>query len=340
VTPLMSKIYLRLVNSPAEYWEREGVLRFEAEAQKGKQIKAWDRLCVVTGVASATANKALTWLHNQVIIGYFSGKNGVGLRIFLNRAVSSIGVRAPSANQKNLRNYPVSFEVSHASPNETPSIDSFAVLEILDTDLNPSAPNNGANTKLIDETCTEIKSNSPNQPQHDLEKGGRESKRPEVPSPGVVPIEEIITRLRSELEPSLKIAATEAAARAAAREHLRTREWFEMKALPKAVRVAQSESYNLFRKYGTLNNKTQSVRAELEIGRASEPLPQPRPLSDKEILELAESCVAMLELQGKSVDKTLAEISIDNGGWLLAEEAPKVRETAQYLLLRQGNERA
>ena len=27
VTPLMSKIYLRLVNAPEGYWEREGVLR-------------------------------------------------------------------------------------------------------------------------------------------------------------------------------------------------------------------------------------------------------------------------------------------------------------------------
>ena len=31
VTPLMSKIYLRLVNAPAQYWERDGVLRFEGE---------------------------------------------------------------------------------------------------------------------------------------------------------------------------------------------------------------------------------------------------------------------------------------------------------------------
>src|ERR687883_2114474 len=65
VTPLMSKIYLRLVNAPDRYWERDGVLRFEAESRAGKQVKAWDVLCEVVGVASATANKAVTWLHDS-----------------------------------------------------------------------------------------------------------------------------------------------------------------------------------------------------------------------------------------------------------------------------------
>src|ERR1044072_9722398 len=53
VTPLMSKIYLRLVNAPAQYWEREGVLRFEAEAGEGRRVKAWDALCETVGVGGA-----------------------------------------------------------------------------------------------------------------------------------------------------------------------------------------------------------------------------------------------------------------------------------------------
>src|ERR671912_1617209 len=108
VTPLMSKIYLRLVNAPDQYWEREGVLRFEAQCREGKQVKAWDVLCEALGVASATANKAITWLHDSGIIGYFAGKNGVGIRIFLNRAAASIGVRASSAGQKILHFAPAS----------------------------------------------------------------------------------------------------------------------------------------------------------------------------------------------------------------------------------------
>src|SRR5437763_9078794 len=56
VTPLMSKIYLRLTTAPAHYWEREGVLRFEAGLREdGKQVKAWGALCELLGVASATA---------------------------------------------------------------------------------------------------------------------------------------------------------------------------------------------------------------------------------------------------------------------------------------------
>src|SRR5881275_210131 len=58
VTPLMSKIYLRLVNAPDRYWEREGVLRIEAEIREEKLVKAWSVLCDLVGVASATASKA------------------------------------------------------------------------------------------------------------------------------------------------------------------------------------------------------------------------------------------------------------------------------------------
>src|SRR5918911_3956137 len=41
VTPLMSKIYLRLVNAPEGCWERDGVLRFESELRETGQVKAW-----------------------------------------------------------------------------------------------------------------------------------------------------------------------------------------------------------------------------------------------------------------------------------------------------------
>ena len=40
VTPLMSKVYLQLINAPATYWERDGVLRFEAEfREEGSQSR-------------------------------------------------------------------------------------------------------------------------------------------------------------------------------------------------------------------------------------------------------------------------------------------------------------
>jgi hypothetical protein len=42
ITPLMSKVYLRLVNAPGGYWEREGVLRFAGEERDGTWVTAWE----------------------------------------------------------------------------------------------------------------------------------------------------------------------------------------------------------------------------------------------------------------------------------------------------------
>src|SRR4028119_1697148 len=58
VTPLMSKIYLRLASAPPEFWEREGVLYFCARDVAGCPVKASTVLYGLLGVASATAHKA------------------------------------------------------------------------------------------------------------------------------------------------------------------------------------------------------------------------------------------------------------------------------------------
>ena len=60
VTPLMSKIYLRMVNAPEKFWEREGVLRIESEVRDEKLVKAWAVFCDLVGVASATTG-AFLW---------------------------------------------------------------------------------------------------------------------------------------------------------------------------------------------------------------------------------------------------------------------------------------
>ena len=332
VTPLMSKIYLRLVNAPDQHWEREGVLRFEAQCREGKQVKAWDVLCETLGVASATANKAVTWLHDSGIIGYFAGKNGVGIRIFLNRAAASIGVRASSAGQKILHFAPASSGAGHASQNEAAFDDSFADSEGSDSDLNPHAPKNGADTNPVDKTQPE-----PTPPLDAQARTGREGRKIESPAqhPGAFPVDEVVARLKNELEPCVRSAATQAAAETAAREMARTREWFETKALPKAVRVAQHETYGLLRKHGIADERTRSARAGLEVGRANSDSytpPAAHKLTPEEIRETAETCVALLEAQGKSIDVTLSEISSEGGGWLLPEDAPRVREAALELL--------
>src|SRR5205085_4133555 len=260
VTPLMSKIYLRLVNAPDRYWEREGVLRFEAECREGKQVKAWDLLCEALGVASATANKAVRWLHDSGIIGYFAGKNGVGLRIFLNRATTSIGVRAASAGQKILHFAPASSDAAHASQNEPAFKDSFADSDGSDSDIKPHAPKNGADTKRVDKKVLDPTPQLDTQSHTEQE--GREVAAP-VQGPSTVSVDEIVERLKSELEPCVKAAATQAATQTAAREMARTREWFETKALPQAVRVAQHETYDLFRKHGSLDERSRRARADL-----------------------------------------------------------------------------
>jgi len=325
VTPLMGKVYLRLVNAPNGYWERDGVLRFESEVREAGQVKAWSVLCEVLGVASATANKALRWMREQGIIGYFAGKNGVGIRIFLNRAASSVG-------KKILQFPPASSGARPASRDETAFKDSYADSDGLDPDLNSHAPKNGADTN------GEVKTPSELNPGRKTDRQPRSRLAVQEVGPaqiiGSVPVDEIVRRLRDELEPCVRAAA----AQAAAREHERTREWLERSGIPKATRVAQHEAYNVLKSHGLIN--TAAVRAGLEVGRGGAACaPAARPLTREEVAETAEACVALLEAQGKSIDVTLSEISSEGGGWLMPRDAPRVREAAQALLRERAEKR-
>lgn len=332
VTPLMSKIYLRLVSAPAGFWEREGVLYFAAGDEGGRPIKASKVLYGLLGVASATAHKALRWMHGQGIIGYFAGKNGAGIRIFLNRATESIGVRTAAAGKKILPFGRGSNDGGHGSTDEPAFNDSYAVSEVLETDRNPRAPKSGAETKPVVKAFS-----APDQPQQFASptpegKDERESGEG-ARTYGGAPMAEIVGRLRAELEPCVKEAASRAAAQTASREMERTREWFETKALPKAVRVAQRETYNLLRKYGKPAGDGGRGSANLEVGRhaGGHTAVTARALTSEEIRETAEVCVALLETQGKSIEVTLSEISSEGGGWLLPEDAPRVRELAEVM---------
>ena len=327
VTPLMSKIYLRLVNAPACYFERDGVLRFESEVRDERHVKAWAVLCDVLGVASATANKALAWLHEQGIIGYFAGKNGVGVRIFLNRAAASIGMRVESAGKKILPFAPASNVVARASNDEPAFNDSYAVLETLDSDYDPHAPKNGATQTQLVETTSKKSCNQ----QFDSEPA-MTAKRVENSVPvataalSATALNELALRLRQELEPALTMVA----ARTAAREHERTRAWLEERGLPKAARVAQREAYNLLRQHGLI--KSTPTREGREVC----PLPPPtsptaRSLPPEELEELASTCLAMLEVHGQAVEATLAALSSDAGGDLSAADVAKVLALAQAM---------
>jgi len=325
VTPLMSKIYLRLVRAPVKFWEKDGVLRFEAEwRETAGQTKAWTVLCETVGVASATASKAIQWMHEQGIIGYFAGKNGVGIRIFLNRAASSIGVRA---GKKILEFSPASRAERRASLNEPAFNDSYAVRdEVSDTDFNSCAPKSGAEDKRVVKTSPET--GATQEPHAEAVSGPRrrEVENPEPNLSGTLSIDEIVRRLKSELEPSLQTAAQEAARR----EHERTREWLENRGLPKAARVAQREAYNVLKNHGVISAANERARADLQVGR-HDYVAEAKPLTEGEIKELAEMCIAMLETHGQAIDTTLAEISSEAGGCLLSEDAPKVRALAESM---------
>jgi hypothetical protein len=322
VTPLMSKIYLRLVNAPAQYWERDGVLRFEGELSGEVWVTAWEALCETVGVASATANKALRWMHEEGIIGYFAGKNGVGIRVFINRAASSIGTR--SAGKKILEFPRASSRGARTSLDEVAFSDSYADSEVLETDLNPRAPKDGAEQA---EVVKNHPAPAPTYSRHPPQAVVSEN----VPPPQIalrveVPVEEIVLRLRRELEPSLQSAAR----RAAAQEHERTREWLESRGLPKVARVAQREAYNVLRKYGVIKDAVQSSHAD--VGRCIPVELEHHPLSEIEVQELAQACVAMLEAQGQAIEVTLSEMSTEAGGFLMPEDAPRVRVKAKAIL--------
>ena len=322
VTPLMSKIYLRLINAPVVYWEREGVLRFTAQTgEGGKSLTAWTSLCGMLGVASATARKALCWMHEVGVIGYFAGKNGVGIRIFLNRAASSIGTRnAPNVTNV-LRFRRTSNQPSLASLDEAAFNDSFAVLEELDSIKYRTAPQIGAEPASCESKAIET-----NQPPNRLQKEPlpRAHEEPDVK----LYTNQLLSRLKNDLASSLQQAAQESATR----EHERTREWLDKHGLPKVARVAQREAYNVLRKFGLINEGAGGSQRQSDVGRSFYKPPHESTLSTVEIEELAEACLAMLETKGQPIHVTLSEMSSEEGGFLNAAMAHMVRERTNYLV--------
>ena len=333
VTPLMSKIYLRLANAPENYWERQGVLRFEAEIREGKSIKAWTVLCELLSVASATANKALTWMHKEGIIGYFSGKNGVGLRIFLNRATSSIGIRSASDDKKILDFSRASNGKARTSQNEAAFKETFGNSENSDFDRKSCAPKNGADNSQPDKISSDTKSSHAQDRQ--ATDAVTSAEYPPTQRHAFPSIDEIIRRLKVELEPTLRTAAVQAASR----EHERTREWLENRGLPKAARVAQREAFNVLRQYGVIKDSGHRAHAELMVGQHDHAPYKPKLLTPDELNEVAEICVSMLEGHDQAIDVTLAEISAEVGGYLLAEDVPKVRELSESLARQRSHKR-
>jgi hypothetical protein len=324
VTPLMSKVYTRLLLTPAGMREGARVLRFAGEEREGKWVTAWEQLRRHLRVSSETARKALRWMHSEGIIGYCSGKNGVGIRIFLNRAANSVAAKGEARAEKILPFARTSDCRPRTSTGEAPFKDSFAVSEVLDSDLNPVAPKIGADSPHFAHASSEKPERPATTPStFGLPEGGvfaRVERQSEISS------DQIVQRLRGEFEPLLRQIARQAAAD----EHGRTREWLERSGLPKAARVAQRETFDVLRRNGVIKDASRKMHGEVGVGFYVRP--EPRRLSEAELSELAEACVALFEAKGQPVEDTLRGMSAEAGGMLLPEDTPRVRSKVETLL--------
>lgn len=256
VTTLMPAIYLRLQRAPLDLLEREGVLRFTGGDEEGKAMTAWEQLCKLTGVSNSTLSKALKWLHNRGVIGYDAHKNGIGIRIFLNRAASSIRRRD---GQKNLRLVGTPASVAPAPQNGTAFKEHGSKTD-LDNDINPRA-----DARNDSPVCNELLP----PPSASEIRPAATSHLKAVPHSTVTREREVPTALAQEIIAELRAEI----AKAANRQADNTREWFLNYGLPKATRVAQRETYDLLRAYGVITKKPQSTAC---IGQNSEPPQQGR----------------------------------------------------------------
>jgi hypothetical protein len=150
----------------------------------------------------------------------------------------------------------------------------------------------------------------------------------------VVSATEVAAQVLRQVIPQVKALTTT--------EMERTRQWFITHALPKAIRVSHRSAYDVLRAHGHLAEpKPRPERAghsgARAVGKNSRPAPPPRPLNEAEIAELAQSCLALLMTQGQQIEQTVADIGVAAGGFLLPEDAARVRAEAESLVRGQGS---
>jgi hypothetical protein len=314
ITPSMSKIYIRLIRSPLSHLEREGVLHFVGEEREGKILTAWEQLHELTGVANSTLSKALTWMHDAGIIGYEARKNGVGIRIFINRALSSI--RSTGA-KKNLHLVP--------TPSFAPPAPSVGIpfkethgRENLDKDINPRTLSRAAETPIIDEpfaaTSTEQISSKPKSIES----------RTLTTLSTQISLNQVVGLVRKELEPAIAAACDEAIASACRKEAALNREWFERAGLPKAIRVAQHEAFNVLKAHGMIAKKTQNSG---DVGRNCAPSEEGREgKNEKNRIAnfLAEGRVSILQVAANNT--AFEDVELRNACLVAGEELGRIHD--------------
>lgn len=299
VTPLMSHIYLSLVNAPQQYWERDGVLRFAGVDRDGQTITAWQQLREISDVANSTLSKALAWMHEQGLIGYSSGRNGVGIRIFINRAIASIRQRRP---EKNLRLVQTPSDTPHTPSDGVPFKEEFSKKN-LEADIDPSALTRSPGTNAaFDESPPAAPASSSS--------GSAPS------AAQVIYLDDVLRQFRAEV--------SETVAAVCSREVERTREWLEKAGLPKAVRVAQHETYQVLRSLGIVEKSTKATgKAKAKVGISSPTFDLNPKETIKLWVDLAQS------VRGIPLDEMLTEYVA--GGDMSSDEARSILREAKAL---------
>ncbi|MEP7342594.1 MAG: hypothetical protein ABI977_33005 [Acidobacteriota bacterium] len=246
VTPMMSSIYLSLLSAPQHCWEREGVLHFIGEDCADGHLTAWEQMRKIVGVANSTLSKSLDWMHKTGVIGYDARANGVGIRVFFNRALASIRSKP---GQKNLRLVPTPFADVPTPSNGVRFKEYSSEIDLEQLDPRASArEENQSSNQIFAEAAsiTEPPATSPNLKI--------------VPARPTAVDREIIAALTRQITNDLRPEINAAVKR----ETDNTKDWFLKFGLPKATRVAQRETYDLLRSHGVIPKKPSNSG---EVGR-------------------------------------------------------------------------
>lgn len=279
VTPLMSAIYLGLLTAPPHCWEREGVLHFRGCDRDGGALTAWEQMRELAGVANSTLSKALDWMHRAGLIGYDARANGVGIRIFFNRAKNSIRSRPA---EKNLRLLPAPIANAPApsagmgfKEHDTERILENKTLRAVARDAAPcGSADQSSSTHCISRAMT-----------NSIDDSFRSA--PDQTAFVNRVMQEITGRLQSQIAGAVK------------RETDGMKDWLLTHGLPKATRVAQRETFDLLRAQGLI---AKNNRASIDVGRNPSPTEQGREgKAERDAIEqfLRESCEALRRAAGR-----------------------------------------
>lgn len=255
VSGYIAAIYLKLKNAPPIHLEKNGVLYFRGDGEEGGGHTPWQQLCKYLGVSSATARKSLEWLREQKVIGYWASRCGYGIRIFLNRAVSSLrstcGTGMPEVVTSTCPP-PTSF--SKAPFKDNLRINSRDFISLVDT---------SEQTEKSPETTNAVVTlSSTNSPAQRSESSISHIVNETISARLAHSLPNLLDLTSSEVERRL----TPVFASMCASEFTNIKVWLDDKGLPKLARVAQRETFKILEKTQYQQSERERLRHELAVG--------------------------------------------------------------------------